>query len=141
MMYSTGEISPDAMRKPVGNIGFCLGMQLGGRIADPNRNSKFPPGLLAPFTGGEGWCSHLVHHKYIARKWTKYQLNTYPGYFKYVQNIPSQFPCNFPTMENLEYFCNVPSGGIVEVHVGGRRPKWIDVINTNIYYTKIPTVT
>ena len=31
--------------------------------------------------------------------------------------------------------------GYVGVHDGGRRPKWIDVINTNIYYRKIPTVT
>ena len=30
---------------------------------------------------------------------------------------------------------------LVEVHDGGRRPKYIDVINTNIYYRKIPTVT
>ena len=71
-----------------------------------------------PLTGGEGWCSHLVHHKYIARKWTKYQSNTHSGCCKYIQNIPSQFPCNFPTMENLEYFCNVPSGGIAISQLG-----------------------
>ena len=82
---------------------------------DQEVGSELPPHShppQTPPTGSEGWCSHLVHHKYIARKWTKYQPNTYPGYCKYIQNIPSQFPCNFPTMENSKYFCNVPSGGI-----------------------------
>ena len=63
-------------------------------------------------TGGKGWCSHLGHCKHITRKWTKYQPNTHPGYCKYIHNISGQFPCNIPTMENLEYFCNVPSSGI-----------------------------
>ena len=46
-MYSTGEISPEARQKPVGNegeigtdyirvLGFHSGTRLGGRIADPN---------------------------------------------------------------------------------------------------------
>ena len=36
MMYSTREISPDAMQKLAGNIGFRSETRLGGRIADPN---------------------------------------------------------------------------------------------------------
>ena len=60
-------------------------------------------------TGSEGWCSHLVHHKYIARKWTKYQPNTHPGYCKYIQNIPSQFPCNCQDMISLNFLFSTNS--------------------------------
>jgi hypothetical protein len=40
-------------------------------------------------TGGKGWCPDPVHHKYIARKWTKNLANTHPEYFKDIQNFPS----------------------------------------------------
>jgi hypothetical protein len=42
-------------------------------------------------TGGKGWCPDPVHHKYIARKWTKDLANTHPEYSKDIQNFPSQF--------------------------------------------------
>jgi hypothetical protein len=42
-------------------------------------------------TGGKGWCPDPVHHKYIARKWTKNLANTHPEYSKDIQNFPSQF--------------------------------------------------
>jgi hypothetical protein len=40
-------------------------------------------------TGGKGWCPDPVHHKYIARKWTKDLANTHPEYSKDIQNFPS----------------------------------------------------
>jgi hypothetical protein len=43
------------------------------------------------YTGGKGWCPDPVHHKYIARKWTKDLANTHPEYSKDIQNFPSQF--------------------------------------------------
>ena len=54
-------------------------------------------------TGGKGWCPELVHHKYITRKWTKYQANTHPAHPKFIQNFPSQFSCNFPSTGNGQY--------------------------------------
>ena len=42
-------------------------------------------------TGGKGWCPDPVHHKYIARKWTKNLPNTHLEYSKDIQNFPSQF--------------------------------------------------
>jgi hypothetical protein len=42
-------------------------------------------------TGGKGWCPDPVHHKHIARKWTKDLANTHPEYSKDIQNFPSQF--------------------------------------------------
>ena len=41
-------------------------------------------------TGGKGQCSKPVHHKYIARKWTKYHACTCPAHHKYIQNFPCQ---------------------------------------------------
>jgi hypothetical protein len=46
---------------------------------------------MAPNTGGKGWCPDPVHHKCIARKWTKDLANTHPEYSKDIQNFPSQF--------------------------------------------------
>jgi hypothetical protein len=46
---------------------------------------------LTDHTGGKGWCPDPVHHKYIARKWTKDLANTHPEYSKDIQNFPSQF--------------------------------------------------
>jgi hypothetical protein len=45
--------------------------------------------LLAIDTGGKGWCPDPVHHKYIARKWTKNLANTHLEYSKDIQNFPS----------------------------------------------------
>jgi hypothetical protein len=42
-------------------------------------------------TGGKGWCPDPVHHKHIARKWTKNLPNTHLEYSKDIQNFPSQF--------------------------------------------------
>jgi hypothetical protein len=42
-------------------------------------------------TGGKGWCPDPVHHRYIAREWTKDLANTHPEYSKDIQNFPSQF--------------------------------------------------
>jgi hypothetical protein len=47
--------------------------------------------LRDALTGGKGWCPDPVHHKYIARKWTKDLANTHPEYSKDIQNVPSQF--------------------------------------------------
>jgi hypothetical protein len=49
------------------------------------------PIFLALHTGGKGWCPDPVHHKYIAKKWTKDSANTHPEYSKDIQNFPSQF--------------------------------------------------
>jgi hypothetical protein len=46
---------------------------------------------VASLTGGKGWCPDPVHHKYIARKWTKDLANTHPEYSKDIQNFPSHF--------------------------------------------------
>jgi hypothetical protein len=46
---------------------------------------------ICMLTGGKGWCPDPVHHKYIARKWTKDLANTHPEYSKDIQNFPSQF--------------------------------------------------
>ena len=67
-------------------------------------------------TGGKGWCPGPVHHKYITRKWTKYQANTHPTYPKFIQNFPSQFSCNFPSTENGQYIHSVSD------HVTGISP-------------------
>jgi hypothetical protein len=47
--------------------------------------------LFTTPTGGKGWCPDPVHHKYIARKWTKNLANTHPEYSKDIQNFPNQF--------------------------------------------------
>jgi hypothetical protein len=47
--------------------------------------------VFGAVTGGKGWCPDPVHHKYIARKWTKDLANTHPEYSKDIQNFPSQF--------------------------------------------------
>ena len=67
-------------------------------------------------TGGKGWCPGPVHHKYIIRKWTKYQANTHPAHPKFIQNFPSQFSCNFPSTGNGQYIHSVPG------HVTGISP-------------------
>ena len=61
-----------------------------------------------PNTGGKRWCPGSVHHKDITRTWTKYWANTHPGHPKYIQNIPSQFPCSFPRSGNGQYIHSVP---------------------------------
>jgi hypothetical protein len=64
------------------------------RDANPEEASVPAPRLPSPTpvgTGGKGWCPDPVHHKYIARKWTKDLANTHPEYFKDIQNFPSQF--------------------------------------------------
>jgi hypothetical protein len=63
---------------------------------DVNENGEgshfqYSIGYAATVTGGKGWCPDPVHHKYIARKWTKDLANTHPEYSKDIQNFPSQF--------------------------------------------------
>ena len=72
--------------------------------------------VAALVTGGKGWCPGPVHHKYITRKWTKYQANTHPAHPKFIQNFPSQFSCNFPSTGNGQYIHSVPD------HVTGISP-------------------
>jgi hypothetical protein len=57
-------------------------------LVDPSVKGNLR-GLLA--LGARGWCPDPVHHKYIARKWTKDLANTHPEYSKDIQNFPSQF--------------------------------------------------
>ena len=59
-------------------------------------------------TGGKGWCTEPVHHKYIARKWTMYPAFTCSVHLKYIQNFPSQFPHSFPSPGNDQYTHSVP---------------------------------
>ena len=41
--------------------------------------------IISPaVTGGKGWCTELVHHKYIARKWTMYPAFTHSVHLKYI---------------------------------------------------------
>ena len=80
------------------------------------RSAGAPSG---PVTGGKGWCPGLVHHKYITRKWTKYQANTHPAHLKFIQNFPSQFSCNFPSPGNGQYIHSVP-GHVTEISPLGK---------------------
>src|ERR1700742_2748534 len=66
----------------------------------------------SPLTGGKDQCTELVHCKYIARKWIKYQGCTHPVHPRYIQNFPCQFPCSVPEWliqrVPLQYICSVP---------------------------------
>jgi hypothetical protein len=59
--------------------------------ADGGDDTSDDPSKETGDTGGKEWCPDPVHHKYIARKWTKYLANTHPEYSKDIQNFPSQF--------------------------------------------------
>ena len=76
----------------------------------PNNRSHRRPSTHSrpPRTGGKRWCTKPVHHKYIARKWTMYPVFTHSVHLKYIQNFPSQFPCNFPSPGNDQYIHSVP---------------------------------
>jgi len=52
---------------------------------------KYLHSNLYVHTGGKGWCPELVHHKSIARTWTKYQAKTHLVHCKFIQNVSSQF--------------------------------------------------
>jgi len=72
-------------------------------------------GTLAP----SGWWPVLVHHKSITRTWTKYQAKTHLVHCKFIQNIPSQFPCSFPGSGNGQYIHNVP-GDVTRMFPSGK---------------------
>ena len=82
------------------------------RTEDPDELVEVEEGLAGTgkvITGGKRWCPGLVHHKYIARKWTKYQPHTHPVHCKSIQNVPSQFSCSVPGSGNVWYIHSVPS--------------------------------
>ena len=88
--------------------------------SDPENNAAlWTAEIEAYVTGGKGWCPGLVHHKYITRKWTKCQANTHPVYPKFIQNFPSQFSCNFPSIGNGQYIYSVP-GHMTEISPLGK---------------------
>ena len=55
-------------------------------------------------TGGKDQCTGLVHHKYIARKWTVYHACAHPVHHKYFQNFPCWFPHDVPSQETASTF-------------------------------------
>jgi hypothetical protein len=67
-----------------------------------------PEVINYPHTRGKDWCTRQVHCKYTARKWTKNLPHAHLVHHKYIQNFPSQFPCNFPSPGNAEYIYSVP---------------------------------
>jgi len=69
-------------------------------------------------TGGKGWFPGLVHHKSITRTWTKYLAKTHLVHCKFIQNVPSQFPCSFPGSGNGQYICSFP-GHVTRVFPSG----------------------
>ena len=67
------------------------GQRLAKRLQVGETRSPRNLRIERPHTGGKGWCPDPVHHKYIARKWTKNLQNTHLEYSKDIQNFPSQF--------------------------------------------------
>ena len=96
---SPQDILPQLRRKPKSNTGGQLAAK---RATRTTRNAT-----KSTYTGGKGQCSRPVHHKYIARKWTKYHAYTCPAHHKYIQNFPCQCSCNFPGLGNVQYIRSV----------------------------------
>ena len=72
-----------------------------GTLARRRRPCSSPTAHLTPHTGGKDQFSRPVHHKYIARKWTKYHACTHPAHPRYIQNFPCQCSCNLSGLGNV----------------------------------------
>jgi hypothetical protein len=83
-------------------------MEINPPVTDLSGDDDSTDSEYADVTRGKGWCPDPVHHKYIARKWTKDLANTHPEYSKDIQNFPSQFNRNVPSLGSVQAIHSVP---------------------------------
>jgi hypothetical protein len=121
------------------------------RISREHSPSKRVRSEGIALTGGKGWCPDPVHHKYIARKWTKDLANTHPEYSKDIQNFPRTFrifPANLtemsPAWEVFRPFTVFPGDFLIRKCVGKFKmfPKNVPTVflggSSKVFFTMSP---